>query len=221
VTEEGWIQVRESLQSTSHPYIFAAGDCCASDSLTLPKAGGIHTLQEGPILAHNLAHYALHESLESLELSPSHSGGSMQFIGCGDGTAIGFAFGIPMRGRWVWEIKNAMNHELFSLIKGDGRVSSTTIPDNSFQVPEPMVAATMLHRIDVDNYRLAWDTIKYMTRDECYRAEVLSCYAQQQQQQQQQQQISFDSVADTSAPPHLQGNKEEDFSVLRAPQPAL
>ena len=188
ITEEGWISVTDALQSTSHPNVFAAGDCCSSASLTLPKAsGGIHTLQEGPILAHNLEHYALHQRLETMPqqklgcgLEAAASGGSMQFISCGDGTAIGFAFGIPMRGRFVWQIKNAMNQEFFALIKGDVTPASTSsVSNNEQQLPSPSSAAAMFRGINVENYRLAWATLQYMTKHAHYRAEVLKHYVRQ------------------------------------------
>lgn len=76
VTDDGWIQVDATLQSTSHPSVFAAGDCASitvptnsgddddeeedengsSTFTTVPKAG-VYAVRAGPILIENLTRY--------------------------------------------------------------------------------------------------------------------------------------------------------------------
>jgi selenide,water dikinase len=89
VTPDGWIDVNESLQSISHPNVFAAGDCCHSSSLALPKAG-IYSIQEGPVLARNLRLFNTPRRVaaRSLEHFYPDTHGGLQFLDCGDGTGM-------------------------------------------------------------------------------------------------------------------------------------
>ena len=61
VTEHGWIQVQDTLQSTSHPFVFAAGDCASiqvgGGSAKSPPKAGVYAVRAGPILIQNLTRY--------------------------------------------------------------------------------------------------------------------------------------------------------------------
>ena len=85
--------MNDCLQSVSHPNVFAAGDCCQSSSLDVPKAG-VFSIQEGPVLARNLKLFnssrkactqanLRHSNLEKFH--PDIHGG-FRFLECGDGT---------------------------------------------------------------------------------------------------------------------------------------
>lgn len=89
VTTDGWIDVSDSLQSVSHPNVFAAGDCCYSSSLALPKAG-IYSIQEGPVLARNLRLFITPRRVVDIRLEHFHPDihGGLQFLECGDGTGM-------------------------------------------------------------------------------------------------------------------------------------
>lgn len=169
-TQDGWIDVHDSLQSTSHPNIFAAGDCCFSSLLELPKAG-TYAVQEGPILARNLERYALHQSLDNFH---PEANACLQFLSCGDGTALGFVFGIPLRGKWVWQIKSAMDREFLSLVSTENK--QTSAPATEDNILPPREAAGLLHHIDIVNYRQAWATLQHMTIIKDYRARVMGHY---------------------------------------------
>jgi NADH dehydrogenase FAD-containing subunit len=172
VTPDGWIRVQDTLQSTSHPNIFAAGDCCYAFALALPKAG-VYALQEGPILARNLERFAQHQPLENFN---PNTNGCLQFLSCGDGTALGFAFGLPLRGRWIWQIKNAMDHEFLSLFNPDGRntyATESNLPSSNKRMLPPSQAAKLLNQIDIANYREAWEILKHMATHEVYRLQIL------------------------------------------------
>ena len=78
VTPEGWIAVHQTLQSTSHPFVFAAGDCATmvqpnnnkhqnkdndDDKSSVdtgrawPPKAGVYAVRAGPILVQNLTRY--------------------------------------------------------------------------------------------------------------------------------------------------------------------
>ena len=67
-TEQGWVRVNDHFQSVSHPYVFAAGDCCNAEGLpngrSLPKAG-VFAVRAGPVLIENLSKMLFEDQNES------------------------------------------------------------------------------------------------------------------------------------------------------------
>jgi hypothetical protein len=137
----GWILVNEYLQSVSHSYIFAAGDCCEmSGEKRIPKAG-VYAVRSGPILIQNLMQQLLNCTTNMVQYEPQDD--FLKLLMCGDGTALGFRFGVPLvslliilffapkslirynnslpqYGMWVWQLKNhidLMFMDLFNVNK--------------------------------------------------------------------------------------------------------
>ncbi|KAL7485905.1 hypothetical protein ACHAW6_011502 [Cyclotella cf. meneghiniana] len=127
----GWILVNPHLQSISHPYIFAAGDCCEMVSGKSPPKAGVYAVRSGPVLITNLVRALNGEDggsrSELAKYTPQDD--FLKLLMCGDGTALGFRFGIPLvsasigslirdtlgvsqrniffkYGKWVWNLKN-------------------------------------------------------------------------------------------------------------------
>ena len=57
---KGFVTIAPTLQSLSHPQIFAAGDCA---SLANTPRNGVYAVRQGPVLAGNLAHALNGEAL--------------------------------------------------------------------------------------------------------------------------------------------------------------
>lgn len=175
ISKEGWIEVNSMLQSMSHPEVFAAGDCSSLEK-PLPKAG-IFALQEGPVMAENLERFVRQQHLH--EFHPDMD--DLQFLSCGDGTAMGFAFGLVLRGEWVYQVKQAMDRHHFLTLKGDPTSSSPGHP--SYHCEKDVLehvrrtptrqAAKMLTQIDVGNYREAWAVLELMSIDKEYRHKLM------------------------------------------------
>lgn len=159
--ERGWIRVAPTLQSTSHPSVFAAGDCATltglpGDQPSPPKAG-VYAVRAGPVLIENLTKYLASldgdDDEEKLEEDHSVSDSSsdddeedddepttsnsqqqtaqnddeyklteyapqddfLKLLACGDGTALGFRFGLALRGKWVFQLKDDIDQSFMKL----------------------------------------------------------------------------------------------------------
>lgn len=183
VSDRGWIRVNPKLQSVSHPNIFAAGDCCTIEGLeggTPPKAG-VYAVRSGPILIENLVNYLSAGPLKSYAPQADF----LKLIACGDGTALGFRFGIPIAGKWVWQLKDAIDSKFMDLFKEEnlpelkeGQPYDTSEYDaSSAERPppkEPKDAAFFLQRTDDDvDFEEAWNVLRDMAADRDYENQVL------------------------------------------------
>lgn len=123
ISERGWIKVNSHLQSISHPFIFAAGDCNTvvdGEEKSPPKAG-VYAVRSGPILIENLTNFIYGSCLTKYE--PQND--FLKLLVCGDGTALGFRFGVPLYGKWVMELKGKTPKT--RRIRHKGGVSSSII----------------------------------------------------------------------------------------------
>ena len=186
VDDRGWIRVNEHLQSVSHPQVFAAGDCSSMkvDGRPSPPKAGVYAVRSGPILTENLPNYLEHKPLK--DYIPQDD--FLKIIACGDGTALGFRFGIPIYGKWVMQLKDAIDKMFMALFKRENLpdledgVAYDTAQYDAASGTKPMArldahdAAELLQRTDdgVD-YEQAWHVLREMTKDEEYRNAVLTC----------------------------------------------
>ena len=90
-----------TLQSSSHPEVFAAGDVASNQALKHPRSG-VFAVRAGAPLALNLRRYlggdALVQHLPQLR--------SLNLLACGDKYAIASSGDWSTEGRWVWAWKN-------------------------------------------------------------------------------------------------------------------
>mmetsp|Transcript_19173 Transcript_19173/g.53411 ORF Transcript_19173/g.53411 Transcript_19173/m.53411 type:complete len:137 (+) Transcript_19173:1585-1995(+) len=110
--------------------------------------------------------------------------GFLKLLACGDGKALGFRFGIPFYGKWVFELKDAIDRsfmELFQkenlpeLIEGEPYDTSQYDASTNRRPPIPSIDAALLLQRSDDNvdYLKAWDILRDMAEDDAYRGEVL------------------------------------------------
>jgi pyridine nucleotide-disulfide oxidoreductase family protein len=88
----GFIQVNDSLQSVSHPHVFAAGDISTMVNYPRPKAG-VFAVRQGKPLFENLQRFLLQQPLKSFTPQEQYLG----LIGTGNKSAI------ASRGNFMWE----------------------------------------------------------------------------------------------------------------------
>ncbi len=97
----GFVAVSDTLQSPSHPEVFAAGDCAAIIGDSSPKSGVI-AVRQGPILAGNLRRALVGELPEPFR-APARA---LALISCGDRYAVAAWGRLAVEGAWVWRWKD-------------------------------------------------------------------------------------------------------------------
>eukprot|EP00980_Cylindrotheca_fusiformis_P019942 scaffold7025_cov123-Cylindrotheca_fusiformis.AAC.1 len=185
VSDRGWIRVNRFLQSVSHPFVFAAGDCNVIEGLSKgsPPKAGVFAVRSGPVLIENLTRFLSTEKAEELKpFEPQDD--FLKLMVRGDDTALGFRFGFPIQGRWVFQLKDAIDRSFMDLFKEEnlpeleeGQPYDTSQYDATNERRPPIdkaEAAALLQRTDDDvDFHEAWDVLRDMAADDKYRDSVI------------------------------------------------
>ncbi len=99
--ERGFVRITPSLNSVSHPDVFAAGDIASIDGYTLPKSG-VYAVREGRPLAANLRRMLT--GAEPAPYKPQRQ--ALYLVSTGERYAIGSRNGLTASGHWVWRLKD-------------------------------------------------------------------------------------------------------------------
>ena len=102
--ERGFIATGATLQSTSHPEVFAVGDVATRTDAPHPKSG-VYAVRAGPPLALNLRRLMAGEPLQP-HLPQRRT---LNLVSCGDRHAIAAWGGLSAEGAWVWRWKDRID----------------------------------------------------------------------------------------------------------------
>jgi selenide,water dikinase len=124
---EGFIKVTESLQSVSHPDVFAAGDIAAIEGRAPPKSG-VYAVRSGPPLANNLGR--LLQGKRPVAYKPQRE--ALYLISTGERYALGARNGFTFEGAWVWKLKDFIDRRFMAKFN--------ELPEMAASEPTPLPA---------------------------------------------------------------------------------
>lgn len=102
--ERGFVATGPTLQSTSHPEVFAAGDVATRSDVPHPRSG-VYAVRAGPPMALNLRRFVAGGPLEPWQ--PQRR--ALGLLSCGDRHAIAAWGAWSVEGRWVWWWKDRID----------------------------------------------------------------------------------------------------------------
>lgn len=99
--DKGFIAVDDHLRSTSHPFVFAAGDIASMTNHDLAKSG-VYAVRQGKPLAENLRRAAQGRRLTTYRPQRRF----LSLVGTGEEHAVGSRGWLAFEGKWVWKLKD-------------------------------------------------------------------------------------------------------------------
>jgi NADH dehydrogenase FAD-containing subunit len=102
--EQGFIATGSTLQSASHPHVFAAGDVASRSDAPRPRSG-VYAVRSGPPLALNLRRFVAGGALAPH--LPRRN--ALNLLSCGERHAIASWGSWSAEGRWVWWWKDRID----------------------------------------------------------------------------------------------------------------
>ena len=102
----GFIEVNSHLQSVSHPFVFAAGDCASMVGHPYPKSG-VYAVRAGRPLGENLLRTLTRRRLVSYRPQKR----ALYLLSAGGQDAIGVWGQLVVDGPWVWRWKDRIDRK--------------------------------------------------------------------------------------------------------------
>jgi pyridine nucleotide-disulfide oxidoreductase family protein len=110
----GFIAVNGYLQSISHPFVFAAGDCATMLAHPRPRSG-VYAVRAGPPLARNLRRALAGRGLA--QYRPQQR--ALYLLSAGGRYAIATWGSLCTEGAWVWRWKNSIDRRFVASLHRD------------------------------------------------------------------------------------------------------
>ena len=125
--ESGFVRVAATLESVSHPGVFAAGDVAAIEGHSLPRSG-VYAVRQGPALADNICRALSRRPLEPYRPQSD----ALYIVSTGEPYAIGTRNGFVVEGAWMWRVKDWIDRRFMRKFND--------LPDMTTSAPLPETA---------------------------------------------------------------------------------
>ena len=106
VCDDGFLLVRDTLQSLSHDFVFGAGDCATVKAASRPKSG-VFAVRAARPLVENLRRFFAREPLRRWRPQRQF----LSLIGTADGQAVASRGRWAASGAWAWRWKDAIDRK--------------------------------------------------------------------------------------------------------------
>ncbi|MFB6358102.1 MAG: FAD-dependent oxidoreductase, partial [Thiohalorhabdaceae bacterium] len=106
---DGFAEINDYLQSTSHPEVFASGDIASMAGRPRPKSG-VYAVRQGPPLAENLRRALLKRRLK--RHVPQKR--ALAIVGTGDEHAVAARGPLAVEGDWLWRLKRRIDERFMA-----------------------------------------------------------------------------------------------------------
>lgn len=130
-SEDGFLRVRDTLQAVGHDDLFAVGDCARLDAHPWVPRAGVHAVRQGPTLDRNLRAGLAGRPLRRHRPQRDF----LMLLNLGEGRAFGAKWGVPLEGRGVFRLKDAIDRRFMRRFQV---LDATGAPAASFPSPAAM-----------------------------------------------------------------------------------
>lgn len=110
---EGYLEIRDSLQTVGFDDVFAIGDCARSINHPWIPRAGVYAVRQGPILEANLR--ARLEGRALKDYRPQRD--FLSLLNLGNGRALGSKWGLAIAGKPVFRLKDAIDRRFMALFQ--------------------------------------------------------------------------------------------------------
>lgn len=111
-TDDGFLAVYPTLQTTADLPVFVVGDTASIVGQPVPKAG-VYAVREGPVLWDNLQRWFTGRPLRPFE--PQR--GFLSLLSTGDGRALLDYHGFSSHSRWAWRLKDYIDRKFMRMYR--------------------------------------------------------------------------------------------------------
>ncbi len=122
LTDSGFLAVKDTLQTCSHPHIFAAGDVATMVNHPRPKAG-VFAVRQGPPLYENLKRHVTNQPLKPFRPQSRY----LNIIDTDTKSAIASWGPFAIHARWCRRWKNSIDQKFMRLFSDFPDMASTTL----------------------------------------------------------------------------------------------